>query len=117
MAKKKWQEVKPISGDKLHIGCLTCSTASLTLSDKRILCAGFGDVVATRDGVEVYSEQEYYSKHPKAGWVRAKRIKNWAKKDPDHDWRIVFELPLHGETYQRHRDGKWYCIESNKGFA
>jgi hypothetical protein len=40
-----------------------------------------------------------------------------AKADPDHDWRISFHGPLHGETYQRQGEGKWIMIESNEGFA
>lgn len=40
-----------------------------------------------------------------------------AAVQPDHDWRIVRYGPLHGETFQRHGQELWVCIESNEGFA
>jgi len=112
-----FKELPMIKEGELHVGCLTCSTADYTLSMARILAAGFGEVQATRDDRLVYSEYEYYKSHTKADFLTAQYIEDMAVEDPEHDWRITFETPLHGETYQRHRDGKWVCIESNEGFA
>lgn len=112
-----FKELPMIKAGKLHIGCLNCSTASYELDMGRILSAGFGNVVATKDGKEVYSEQVYYRDHPEDDFLTAQYIENMAIIEPNHDWRLQFDTPLHGETYQRHLDGKWVCIESNKGFA
>jgi hypothetical protein len=40
-----------------------------------------------------------------------------ARKAPRHDWRIVLDGPLHGETYQRQGKNRWVLVEKNEGFA
>lgn len=113
-----FKELPMIEKRKLHIGCLTCSTASYVLSMDRELAVGFGDVTATKDGQVLYSEMEFTRKNPDCKeYPTTQYIENMAIKDPDHDWRIEFFGPMHGETYQRHLDGKWVCIESTNGFA
>jgi ribosomal protein L37E len=117
---KKIKELPMIEKGKLHIGCLNCSTASYELDMNRILAVGFGETEATKDHMLVYSETKFNSENPDAkdsDFLTAQYIEDMAVKDPEHDWRVRFYGPLHGETYQRHRDGKWVCIESNKGFA
>lgn len=131
----KWKELPQIVKGKLNIGlrhlislpnkCLNCSTASYVLSMERSLCAGFGDVRATKNGDEVYSEYakkkelevKFGGDYTFEMFPDAQFIEDMAAKEPDNDWRIQFDTPMHGETYQRHKDGIWYCIESNQGFA
>jgi len=49
--------------------------------------------------------------------LRFQDIEAMAVADPNHDWRIELNGPLHGETYQRQGVGVWVCIETNEGFA
>ena len=116
--KRGMKKEKPYEG-ALHIGCLTCSTASRDLKMDRSLSVGFGDVVVTKNGNQVYSEMEFrhanndpnFDKYPTAQYVE-----DMAVKEPDEDWRVIFHGPMHGESYQR-QDGKWVLIDSNPGFA
>jgi hypothetical protein len=124
---------KPIGKGELHIGCLNCSTASYKLSMDRILSVGFGLVKATKNGESVYEDtgsryrilvdgkwKEYDMKDaPLDGceWLDAWTIERMANKDPFNDWKITFNGPMHGETYQRQGYMHWPCIESNQGFA
>lgn len=119
-----WEELPQVKKGKLHIGCFSCSTASYELDLNRRLTVGFGSVVVTKDGAEIYTESDWRRRHNITGdndyyesYPQAYYIEGMAANDPDHDWRITFYGALHGETYQRHKDGKWVCVESNKGFA
>lgn len=79
------------------------------------ICVGFGSATAYNDAGFFYDGEREYSddKEPKTiGDIEA-----IAKLDPDHDWRVQFDGPLHGETYQRQGDGLWVMVESNQGFA
>ena len=105
----KFTKKKQIAAKDLHIGCLTCSTASLVLDLRRMLCVGFGRVTVTKDGKEIWSGDDENKE--------AADIEQLALKNPEHDWRIEFYGPMHGETFQRHGKGNWVCIESNRGFA
>lgn len=103
-------EKKPqIKEEELHLGCLACSTASLTLSMDRVLATGFGMVAVRRDGVCIWSDDD-----PEK---TAQEFEDLAAGDPDHNWQIEFVGPMHGETYQRHGKENWVCIASNEGFA
>ena len=81
----------------------------------KIICTGFGDARVTKDGKPVYDgEQDWRDGNdPK----RVGDIERIAVDDPDHDWRIVMNGPLHGGTYQRQGEKNWVCVESNRGFA
>ena len=68
-----------------------------------------------RGGELIYDGEDAYRRDLEIKSVRD--IELIAKEDPDHDWRIEKHGPLHGETFQRHEDDKWVCIESNDGFA
>jgi len=80
-----------------------------------MIAVGFGTAIVTKDNKEVYDGE--------ADWINNNEpkcvsdIEAMAKNDPDHDWRIIKYGPLHGETFQRHADDTWVCIESNMGFA
>ena len=109
---------KPYKG-ALHIGCLTCSTASRDLEMDRVLAVGFGDVIVTRNGKQIYSEMAFRREHNKPPFNKyptAQYVEDLAVKEPGDDWRVTFDGPMHGETYQR-QDGKWVLIDSNQGFA
>lgn len=110
-----WDKLPPITADKLHSGCMHCSTACLKAPMDMWICVGFGSAVATRDGELVYDgESEFHAgNEPKS----VGDIEELAKEDPDHDWRIIKHGPMHGETFQRQGDGEWVCVESNQGFA
>ena len=110
-----WEKKQPIKPKDLHKGCLNCSTACLKAPLDMLIVVGFGYAYAEKDGVIVYDGERdlEQNKEPKT----VGDIEKMAKEDPDHDWRIVKNGPMHGETFQRHGDEEWVCIESNKGFA
>jgi len=110
-----WKREDPIKPDELHIGCLNCSTAQLEADLGTTICVGFGMAFITKDGEQIYDGERDLSvgNEPKS----LNHFEDMAKADPDHDWRFVRHGPMHGETFQRHDDGKWICIESNRGFA
>jgi len=114
MARRKrtgWVKLAPIDPRKLHRGCLSCSTACLQAPLDLNIAVGFGASYVTRDG-EIVLDGEH-DKRP----VTVARAERLAAKDPDHDWQIVRDGPLHGETFQRHGKKQWVCVESNRGFA
>lgn len=113
--KPKWF-VEPIKKDKVHHGCLNCGGTELILNLKTKLYNGFGGWHITKDGVMFFSEDPSVEKK----WEDLKDmtyIEKIAKKEPDHDWRAIFEMGLRGGAYQRHGNKKWVLIESNQGFA
>jgi MinD superfamily P-loop ATPase len=110
-----WKKQKPIDTKDLNIGCVNCSTASLKANMDRWVCTGFGAAFVTKDGHTVYDGESDYQKNESCKTVGD--IEKMAKEDPDHDWQIVFVGPMHGETFQRHGDAEWVCIESDPGFA
>lgn len=93
---------------KANVGCLNCGAPPTVLPSTARLCVGFGQVVVTRDDDLVWCGDDWD--------VTVLRFTRKANKDPDHDWRIEFVGPLHGETYQ-HQNGKWVMVETNLGFA
>lgn len=101
------------------VSCLTCGCgAHETLEMGRVLAVGFGDVVATRDGITIYSESE--AERNGAEWEdywNTQKVEDVAKTDPNHDWRINFMAPLYGAEYQRQGDGHWVLVRKDQGFA
>lgn len=67
-----------------------------------LISVGFGDAYVTKDGEEIYNELDIddYEKL----W-RVKDAEEYARKDPNHKYRIVIYAPLHGETYERNDKG------------
>jgi hypothetical protein len=112
---KKWKKLPGITQDKLHIGCLNCSTSALEAPMHMGIAVGFGGAYVLKDGECVYDGQWDYQSGNEPKTVR--QIERMASRDPDHDWRIVKDGPMHGETFQRQGKGKWVCVESNAGFA
>lgn len=110
-----WAQVKPLEEKQIYIGCSCCSSACRIAHPGLVIGVGFGSATVTRGNQLVYSEQD-----SEECWT-IEDAEKLAAADPDHDWRITKDGPLHGETFQRHAKGKyagqWVCIESNQGFA
>lgn len=109
----EWVKEKP--AEKIHIGCLNCSTAARVAPMEMIIAVGFGYAIVTKDGEQIYDGERDWQegREPK----NVQHFEDMAKLDPDHDWRIVKDGPMHGETFQRQGDNNWVCIKSNEGFA
>ena len=110
-----FEKLPPLSGKDIHIGCLCCSTAADVAPLDMPICVGFGAAYVTRDGQIVYDGEASFRDGVEPKTVRY--VEAFARLDPDRDWRIVKRGPLHGETFQRHGDDTWVCVESNEGFA
>lgn len=110
-----WTKLPPLERKSIHVGCLCCSTAAQVAHMDMGIAVGFGAAYVTRDGEEFYDGEADYQQGKEPLTVGA--IESIAALDPDHDWRIVKEGPLHGETFQRHEPARWVCVESNQGFA
>lgn len=110
-----FEKLKPLEGKDIHVGYLCCSTAARVAPLEMGIAVGFGAAYVTRDGEKIYDgERDFHDgKEP----LTVRDIEAMAKDDPDHDWRIVKHGPMHGETFQRHCDDTWVCVESNEGFA
>ena len=110
-----WTQLPPLAQDRINIGCACCSTACRIAHPEMEIAVGFGAAFLTRGDEVLYSESQ---NNPVWTVADAERL---ASADPDHDWRITKDGPLHGETFQRHMTGeyagKWVCVESNQGFA
>ena len=94
--------------------CLCCPPIPAIAPLRKMIAVGFGDAVVTRDGEEVFDGEAAYRRGKPVTFYKAERM---AKRDPDHDWRVVLYGPLHGETYQRHAAKTWVLVENNMGFA
>ena len=107
-----WEKLQPIERKDLHIGCLNCSTAAMVAPMAMVIAVGFGSAFVTKDDDCIYDESSCDCEY----WTVAD-AERLAAEDPDHDWRIVKWGPMHGETFQRHGQNEWVCVESNEGFA
>lgn len=94
--------------------CLNCPPIEETLDMERVIAVGFGQAFVSKDDETVYFEA--YDMAEDDYWTVAK-AETVAANDPDHDWRIVLDGPLHGETYQRQGAGRWVLVDRNEGFA
>jgi len=108
-------KLKPIEPKDLIVGCLNCSTAALKAPMEMMIAVGFGSAIVTKNGKEIYDGER--DLHDTGTAKTVKDIEVMAIKDPNCDWRIVKEGPLHGETFQRQGNNNWVCVESNQGFA
>jgi len=96
------------------IGCGTCGYTPSRLSLESRIFAGFGYADVKKDGVIVYEEQPDvdFDKVP-----TLQKFENMARKDPDHDWRVHFNLPLREAEYQRQGPNTWMLVKTGMGFA
>ena len=102
-----------INPEELSMGCLNCSSAALVAPMDMLLAVGFGNCYVTKGDEIVYSEFDVEDEN----YWTIQDAENAALEAPDLDWRVVKNGPMHGETFQRQGEGKWVCIESNRGFA
>lgn len=94
--------------------CACCPSIPATLPLTRRIAVGFGAALLTKDGEVEWSEG------PNVAYdqcLSVRQAENRAVKDPTHDWRIILNGPLHGETYQRHGPKQWVLVEKNGGFV
>lgn len=114
VSKPKWY-IEPLGKDKVYHGCLHCGGTEQTLALSTRLYNSFGGWMITKDDELYFEETDRNKDFYKNKTLR--QIEKEASKDPDHDWRAVFDLPLRGGEYQRHGKNKWVLISSNQGFA
>ena len=110
-----WNKLPPIEPKSLNIGCLNCSTAAYIAPLDMCIAVGFGAAFVTEDGSRVYDGEADFDNGKESMTVAD--IEEIAAADPDHDWRIIKDGPLHGETFQRHGKNLWVCVETTLGFA
>jgi len=107
-----WTKLTPIKG---HLVCRICNAGSHDHpAEHSLLAVGFGGCSVTRDGKEVYSEQQ--AERDGANWTCAE-AEQMAADDPDHDWRIHFFAPMYEAEYQRQGERHWPLIKKGQGFA
>jgi len=109
----KWVKQKPFEG-KVHQGCLTCPPVLRKAKMYMRIAVGFGIACVTKDGECVFMEK------PDMDWKdipTLMKFENTARKDPNHDWRVILEAPLRSREYQRQGKTCWVLIKSGQGFA
>jgi len=109
----EWTKLPPYQGH-VHQDCLICPVPLRKAKMYKRVAVGFGFAGIEKDGEILYSEP--YN----ASWEDIPTLmtfENMARKDPDHDWRLILDGPLHGEEYQRQGRTLWIMVKSNKGFA
>lgn len=109
-------------------GCLHCPPIPTHAPMNKVIAVGFGGAVATRDDecvadgenglIFVHGDSKECREPIRTDdYITFGDIEAMAVADPDRDWRIRLDGPLHGETYQRQGVALWVCIERNEGFA
>jgi len=93
--------------------CLHCPPIGGTLGMGRTIAVGFGEAHLSRDDHLIYREPQ----SDEGDYWTVQQAEDVAVADPDHDWRIVLDGPLHGETYQRQGPDRWVLVDRNEGFA
>lgn len=107
-----WEKLPCITDkEALPGGCLKCPPAHAIAPMQTLIAVGFGDAHVSKDGEIVFDEQQSDEFH------ELKEFEELAATDPDHDWRLVLNAPLHSREYQRHDAGKWVLIAQGEGFA
>ncbi len=107
----KWKKLPPYEG-RPYQGCLNCPPVKRRAVLDTLVAVGFGYAAVTKDGKSVFSE----SSEDK----RCRRLRSFemqARKDPDHDWRLILDAALRGREYQRQAKNNWVLIRSDQGFA
>lgn len=109
-----WEQLPPLPGR--NNPCLNCPPIEDTLDMRRTIGVGFGQAFVAKDDETVWYEKYTDEDEDDPCWTVA-QAEDAAVADPDHDWRIVMDGPMHGETYQRQGEGRWVLVAKNDGFA
>jgi hypothetical protein len=105
-------KLEPIKGG--HGGCLCCGYQHDVLPLDALIAVGFGYAAVTKNGEDVYNENDVESN----SWFwTCERAEEEAAKDPENDWRIHLVAPLSERHYQRQGDNHWVLYEKGLGFA
>lgn len=97
------------------VACFTCGAGARSdLEMERWIAVGFGSAGYSKDGQELWSEQEIGDDGEPHTVADVEKL---ALADPDHDWRIYFFAPLYEAEYQRQGDGVWVLVRKGEGFA
>lgn len=106
----EWQKLPPLEYPP-HSGCLNCGSKPLRVPLRYNPHPGFGMVTLLRNGEAVETQVDY----EKA--TTFIHFENVARRDPDHDWRVVSDGPLSDVTWQRHGPKEWVAVAKGLGFA
>src|SRR5665648_927454 len=79
-------KLEPIKGG--HGGCLCCGYQHEVLPMDKLIAVGFGIATVTKDEEVIYDENSGCEL-----WMTLE-AEDFAKEDPDHDWRIHLVAPL-----------------------
>lgn len=104
-----FNKLKPIEGS--HGGCLCCGYQHEVLPMDKLIAVGFGIATVTKDEEVIYDENSGCEL-----WMTLE-AEDFAKEEPDHDWRIHLVAPLSECHYQRQGDNQWVLYEKGQGFA
>lgn len=107
-----WTRLTPLPGKPNPCAC--CPPIPRRLHPEALIATGFGEAYVECDGVLVVDGDALWSRGYQLTLREVEHL--LCANDPDHDWRIVYNHPLHGETYQR-QDGEWALVAKNGGFA
>jgi hypothetical protein len=106
-----WQKLPAVEGS---VACFTCGAGARSdLDPERMICVGFGTAGYSKDGLDIWTEGGADDEEPPL----VRDVERVAALDPNHDWRIYFEVPLYSAEYQRQGDGIWVLIRKGEGFA
>jgi hypothetical protein len=111
-AKATWSKLPVLPGK--NNPCLHGPPILPVLELDAVIAVGFGSAGVSRDGETVWEEQQG---EETGDYWQCSDAEAAAAKDPDHDWRITFHGPLHGETYQRQGKAQWVLVQKTEGFA
>ncbi len=108
-----WIKLPAYEG-KVHQGCINCPPVLRKAKMDTKIAVGFGFAGVKRDGDIIFMADTI------AEWKdipTLMKFENMARKDPDHDWRLVLDAPLRSREYQRHSKNEWILVASGEGFA
>lgn len=110
---KTWKKLKPYNG-KIHQGCFNCPPVLSKAKMYTRIAVGFGYAGIEKDGKSIFTEKADMD------WgdiPTLMKFENMARRDPDHDWRLILDAPLRSREYQRQGHNNWILVKSGQGFA
>ena len=108
-----FKKMKPLGkDDKVHIGCLNCSTATRKINMRCKIWGEHDEII--KDGKRIYFSRgdEAYEKAP-----TLMKFELMARKEPDADWQYFHLTALYDELYQRQGKNHWPLVKSGMGYA